>query len=261
MKNIFIAFLMLSILCLGAQAKIMTKTVEYSDGDTILQGYLAWDSSMKKPTPAVLIFHEWWGINKYVEKRARQIASLGYIAFCGDIYGKGVRPKNEEEAGKQAGIYREDRKLMVKRAELALDTLKKQKNVNSKKIAAIGYCFGGGVALELARTGADVVGVVSFHGNLDTMTPASAESFKPVVLVFQGGDDPYVTREAIEKLQDEMNAAKADWTTTIYGGAVHGFTNPANGTDASKGLAYNKKADMRSWNAFFKFLREIFGKK
>jgi dienelactone hydrolase len=257
-------FLLPAVLCgicqAKAQAAIHTETVEYRQGDTVLEGYLAYDSSIKGKMPGVLIVHEWTGIGPYVKRRAEEIARLGYAGFAADIYGKGVRPKDAKEAAVQAGIYRADRKLMRLRAIAGLDQLKKFKFVDPQRIAAMGYCFGGGVALELARSGADISGVVSFHGTLDTPNPQDALNIKAKVLVCHGADDPYVSPEQVAAFQNEMRSAKVDWQMNIYGNAVHSFTNPDSGSDNSKGAAYNRKADLRSWEAMRSFFKEIFSR-
>jgi dienelactone hydrolase len=174
------------------------------------------------------------------------------------MYGKGVRPKNTDEAAAQASIYRKDRQLMRRRAQAGLQVLVDSKLVDSKRIAAIGYCFGGGTVLELARSGANLAGVVSFHGNLDTPNPADAKSIKGKVLVLHGGADPYVPTEQLAAFEKEMTDAGVDWQMVIYGGAVHSFTNADSGTDPAKGAAYNEQADKRSWLAMKQFFEEIF---
>jgi dienelactone hydrolase len=205
-----------------------------------------------------MVVHEWMGLNDYAKKRAEQLAALGYVAFAADIYGKGIRPKDAKEAGEQASIYRGDRSLMRARATAGLEELKKFRLTDTLKIAAIGYCFGGGTVLELARSGARLNGVVSFHGNLDTPHPEDARNIKAKVLVLHGGDDPYVPAEQVAAFQKEMREASVDWQMIIYGGAVHSFTNPASGNDPTKGAAYNAEADRRSWEAMRPFLNEIF---
>jgi dienelactone hydrolase len=231
---------------------------EYRHGDTILEGYLAYDDRIKKKRPGVMVVHEWYGLNDYAKARAEQLANLGYIAFAVDIYGKGVKAKNREEAAKLAGMYRSDRGLMRARAAAGLEALRQQPHVDGSRIAAMGYCFGGGTALELARSGAQLSGVVSFHGNLDTPDPGDAKNIKAKVLALHGADDPLVTPAHVHAFQDEMRKASVDWQMVLYGGAVHSFTNPASGSDPSKGLAYNEKADSRSWAAMRLFFDEIF---
>ncbi len=247
------------LLCGLARGGIITKTIEYKDGSAVLEGYLAYDDSLPSPRPGVLVVHEWTGLGDYVKGRAEQLAKLGYVAFAVDIYGRGIRPQTAEEAAAQAGIYRADRPLMRRRITAGLDWLKQNKLVDPGRIAAIGYCFGGGVVLELARSGAAVAGVVSFHGNLDTPHPEDAGNIKAKVLVLHGADDPYVGPEKVTAFENEMREAGVDWQLNMYGGAVHSFTNPASGNDPSKGAAYNAVADRRSWEAMKQFFEEIFG--
>lgn len=242
----------------NAQAQLHTKVVEYKHGDTVLEGYLAYDEAIQGKRPGVLVVHAWMGLGPYAKKRAEQLASLGYIAFAIDMYGKGVRPKNAEEAAAQAGIYRADRRLMRARANVGLEVLTRHELTDTQHIAAMGYCFGGGTVLELARSGADMVGVVSFHGNLDTPTPADARNIKGKVLALHGADDPFVPAEQVRAFQEEMRKAGVDWQLVAYGGAVHSFTDPAAGNDHSKGAAYHEKADKRSWGAMNQFFSELF---
>jgi dienelactone hydrolase len=255
-KILIATFIM--IISIPAISQIHTENIEYKDGSVTLEGYIAYDESSKDTRPGILVVHEFWGINDYTKMRCDMLAKLGYFAFAADIYGKGNRPTTMEDAGKQAGIYKNDRQLMRKRINLALDELKKQKLVNTNKIAAIGYCFGGTTALELARSGADILGVVSFHGGLDTPNPADAKNIKAKILALTGGDDPYVSAEAVENFKKEMKDAGVDYEINVYGGAVHAFTNPNAGSDPSKGAAYNEKADKRSWEAMRIFFNEIF---
>jgi dienelactone hydrolase len=234
-----------------------------------LEGYLAWDDSLEGERPGVVVVHEWYGLNDYAKRRARMVAELGYVAFAADIYGKGMRATTSEEASKLSAPYRADRGLMRARVSAALDVLKAYKItyqdrlvaiVDKDRTAAIGYCFGGTTVLELARSGADVGGVVSFHGGLGTPEPADARNIKGSVLVLHGADDPYVGAEQVADFQNEMRDAGVDWQMVFYGGAVHSFTNPASGSDNSKGVAYNERADRRSWKAMKVFLKEIFKK-
>lgn len=239
-----------------AGAKPVNKLVEYKDGDQVLEGYLSYDDKGSNK-PLVVVVHEWMGLNDYAKMRADQLAKEGYVAFAADIYGKGIRAKDMKEAGELAGKYKGDRPLLRRRILAAVETAKKQPKVDTSKVAAIGYCFGGTTVLELARSGADVKGVVSFHGGLDTPSPAD-ENLKAKVLVLRGADDPFVPAKDIAAFEDEMKKAKASWEETVYSGAVHSFTNPAAGNDPSKGAAYNELADKRSWVAMNDFLKEIF---
>lgn len=242
----------------SAQAAIHTEAVEYKHHDAILEGYLAYDDALKGNRPGILVVHEWTGIGDYIKMRTEELAKLGYIAFAIDMYGKGIRPEKREEAARQAGIYRADRQIMAARANAGLEALKKHKLTDRMRIVAIGYCFGGGTVLELARSGADIAGVVSFHGNLDTPNPQDAKNIKAKVLVLHGADDPHVPLGQVTAFQNEMRAARADWQMVSYGNAVHSFTNPASGNDPSTGAAYNKEADKRSWKAMQSFFKEIF---
>jgi len=260
--RILSAILATVMLVSPAYAKLQAKAIEYKDGDTVLEGYLVYDDASKEKRPGVLVVHEWMGLGAYEKGRAEQLAALGYVAFAADIYGKGIRPKDGKEAAEFAGKYRGgDRKVLRSRVNAALDLLKGQELVDPKKTAAIGYCFGGTTVLELARSGADVAGVVSFHGGLATPAAADAKNIKAKVLALHGGDDPFVKPEEVLAFQDEMRKGGVDWYFVSYGNAVHSFSNPAAGNDNSKGAAYNEKADKRSWEAMRKFFKEIFGQK
>ena len=252
----FAALLAAVLLAAPAGAKLRTKVVEYKDGDKVLQGYAAWDDGFHDTRPGILVVHEWWGHGPYARRRAEMLAKEGYTAFALDMYGKGVYAADHEQAGKLAGAFFSDRTAMRRRAMLGLDELKKLPYVDSKKLAAIGYCFGGTTVLELARMGADLKGVASFHGNLATPTPATAAP-KAKIAVFQGGDDTW-TLPGLAGFEDEMRKVKADWQVTTYGGAVHGFTVAEAGNDPSKGMAYDKNADGRSWKSLQDFFAEIF---
>jgi dienelactone hydrolase len=240
-----------------ASGELYTDSVEYKQGDTVLEGYLAYDDSFPGKRAGILVVHEWWGLNDYIRQRAQQLARMGYIVFAVDMYGKGVRPKTVEEAAKQSSIYNNDRALMRERARAGLDVLRDVQLTDRARIVAIGYCFGGGVVLELARSGANLRGVVSFHGTLGTPHPEDASNIKGAVLVMQGALDPYVTGKDLAAFEEEMTKGGVDWQAVIYGGAVHSFTNPASGDDPSKGVAYNEKADRRSWKAMKDFFGEV----
>jgi len=259
MKSIF-ALLLFMGFAVRVNAAIHTENVEYKQGDTMLEGYLAYDDAIKGARPGILVVHEWWGLNDYARKRTEQLAQLGYVAFAADIYGKGNRAHTRQEAMALAGKFfgGSDRNLLRARANAGLDALRKNTMVDPKRMAAIGYCFGGTTVLELARSGADLAGVVSFHGGLSTPNPADAKNIKSTVLVLTGADDPSAKPEQVIAFEDEMRNAGVDWYLVSYGNAVHAFTNPASGTDNSKGVAYNEKADKRSWEAMEAFFTEIF---
>ncbi|HEX3890147.1 MAG TPA: dienelactone hydrolase family protein, partial [Verrucomicrobiae bacterium] len=224
------------------QGAIHTETVEYKQGDTTLEGFLAYDDSISGKRPGVLVVHQWLGLTDYEKHRATMLAQLGYVAFCADIYGKGIRPKDAAEAGSQAGKYKSDRKLLRERVNAGLDELEKNDLVDSKKVAAIGYCFGGTTVIELARSGAELNGVVSFHGGLDSPTPADGKNIKCKVLALAGADDPFQKPDDLTAFESEMRDNKVDWQIVFYGGAVHAFTQPDPGF-VNAGAKYNEKAD------------------
>jgi dienelactone hydrolase len=253
------AALALLLSATAARAELKKQEVEYKHGDTTLLGYLVWDDSPGAgKRPGVVVVHEWMGHNDYARRRAEMLAELGYVAFALDMYGKGVRAKDPQEAAQMAGRFKNDRKLMRDRARAGLDVLKKQPTVDTNRLAAMGYCFGGQVSLELARSGADLTGVVSFHGALDTPTPQDARNIKGRVLACHGAVDPFVPPDHVAAFQKEMEDAKVDYQFISYGGAVHGFTNPDNRNSTMKGVAYEEKADRRSWEAMRDFFAEVF---
>lgn len=259
MKYAMVLVLVLAIVN-SVFAEVKTKVVEYKDGDTVLEGFVAWDSAAAgKSTPGVLVVHQWMGLTDYEKGRCKQLAELGYVAFALDIYGKGTRPANVQEAGKQSGVYKKDRDLYRRRLNLGLAQLLGLENVAKNRIAAIGYCFGGTGAIELARSGADIQGVVSFHGGLDSPSPSDGKKIKAKLLICHGADDPFVPAADIAAFQAELNAAKVDWQMINYSGAVHSFTQPMAGNDNSRGAAYNELADKRSWIAMRDFFGELFG--
>jgi dienelactone hydrolase len=241
----------------AAAGAVATQAVAYKDGDVALEGFLAYDDSAKGTLPLVLVVHEWWGLNDFAKDKAKELASQGYVAFAVDMYGKGVLAKDPKQAGELAGKFKGERKLMRQRIIAGLGAVKGNPRVDAKRIAAIGYCFGGTVVLELARSGADIAGVVSFHGGLDTPDPQDAKNIKCKVLVQSGADDRSVPAAQVAAFEDEMRQGKVDYQVVIYGGAVHGFTNRANGDDPSKNVAYNEKADKRSWQAMKAFFAEV----
>jgi dienelactone hydrolase len=241
-----------------AQAALKTEPVEYRDGETVLEGYLAYDDAVQVPQPGILVVHEWMGLGDYAKRRARQLAALGYVAFAADMYGKGIYAKDHEEAGQLAGALRGDRQQMRGRILAALETLKKFPRVDASRLGAIGYCFGGSAALELARSGADITIAASFHGPLETPMPAQPGAVKAKILVFHGADDPYVTQEQVKGFEQEMRQAGADFTVVQFPGAVHSFTVPEAGNDPAKGAAYNLEADRKSWEMMMKEFNRIF---
>lgn len=239
------------------RAKIKTETIEYPDGDALLEGYLAYDQSIMKKRPGILVVHEWKGLGSYAKKRAEQLAAMGYVAFAVDMYGKGIRPETNEDAAKQAGIYKSDRPLMRQRVAAGLEVLKNNPLTDPARLAAIGYCFGGTTVLELARSGAEIRGVVSFHGGLETPLPEDAKNVKGKILVLHGADDPYVGPKEVEAFENEMKQSNVNYKLIKYPKAVHSFTNPDAGSDPSKGAAYNAQADTKSWAEMKNFLQKV----
>ena len=254
----------ISILLLAAISTafgaVKTETVEYKEGNTALEGYLIYDDAIVSKRPGILIVHQWKGAGDYEKKRGEMLARMGYVAFVADIYGKGVRPQQVPEASAQAAKYKEDRQLLRKRVRAGLEQLKKARMVDAENTAAIGYCFGGTTALELARSGADLDGVVSFHGGLSTPVPEDARQIKAKVLVLHGADDPHVPPAEVHAFIEEMQKGNVNWQLNAYGGAVHSFTD-WNAKDRSRGAAYDEQADKRSWEAMKMFFEELFAKK
>jgi dienelactone hydrolase len=240
-------------------AALKTEVIAYEQGGVTLEGFLAYDDANTKPRPGVLLIHDWMGVGDYAKSRARQLAELGYVAFAADIYGKGNQPADQKAAGALAGKYKGDRALYRARLKAGLEQLAARKEVAAGQIAAIGYCFGGTGALELARSGADLKGVVTFHGGLATPTPEDAKNIKCPVLVLHGADDPFVKPDEVAAFKKEMEQAHVKYEFVAYPGAVHSFTRPDAGNDNRKGAAYNEAADKQSWAAMQKFFKEIFG--
>jgi dienelactone hydrolase len=252
---LFISALLLSTPLL--QAEIKETVVEYKSGDTVCEGLHVVDTTKMGKLPAVLIIHQWTGLSDNEKMRARMLAELGYNVFAADIYGKGVRPQ-PPAAGQEAGKFKTDRKLYRERMLSALEVLDKDSQTDLSKVAAIGYCFGGTGVIELARSGALIKGVVSFHGGLDSPTPADGRNIKGKVLALHGADDPFVKAPDIAAFEKEMHEAKVDYKLVSYPGAVHSFTQKAAGNDNSKGAAYNEAADKASWDEMKAFFARIF---
>lgn len=253
-----LAAMALLFACAPAVAAVKTEVVKYKAGDLEMQGFLAWDDAPAAKRPGVLVAPEWTGVNDYARNRAKQLAGMGYVAFVMDPYGGGKNAADVKEAAAWSTELKNNRKELRARAAAAFDVLKKNPNVDPRKTAAIGYCFGGTTVLELARSGADLGGVVSFHGGLGTPMPAKAGELKAKVLACHGAIDPFVPDQEILAFRQEMTVAKADWYFIAYGGAVHSFTNPGADAVGLEGVKYNEKADKRSWEAMKDFFAEIF---
>ena len=247
----------------SASAKVSGREVEYRTGDTVLKGYLAENKRLKGKRPAVLVVHEWWGHNEYARKRARMLADMGYVALAVDMYGDGKTAGHPDDAGKFAGEVMKNKAVGEARFNASLDFVKQQPSVDPARIAAIGYCFGGAVVLHMARQGADLKGVASFHGSLATDSPAKEGAVKARVLVFNGDADKMIPPEQVAAFKDEITTAGALFRFVGYPGVKHSFTNPDADKFAVKfklPMAYDKKADRDSWAQTKTFLKEIFAK-
>ncbi len=243
-----------------AEAAVVSKPVPYEIDGEAFEGLLIYDDSISSPRPGLLMVPDWLGVSENSAKQAALIAGDKYVVFMADMYGKTVRPANAEEAKAAAGTVRADRALMRKRAQAAVEVLKAQASqvaLDAGKLGAIGFCFGGGSVLELARSGAPLQGFVSFHGNLDTPNPADARNIKAPVLVLHGADDPSVPPAQVEVFIAEMKAAKTDWQLVSYGGAVHSFTNPQANVPGSN--QYHPQVAARAYRAMNDLFDEVFG--
>jgi dienelactone hydrolase len=232
-----------------AAADVKNQMVDYKQGDTALQGYLAYDDKLTGKRPAVLIVHHRDGLDDFTKGRADMAAKLGYVAFACDIFGKGILPKNVKEAQEQSGIYNKNRPLMRARATAGLEVLQKHPMVDASKIATVGYCFGGTTVIELAHTGAPVVGTVTIHGSFRDFTPGAAQNIKGRVLILHGAEDPTAPLKEVDLVVAELRKTQVDWTLELFAGAHHGFSRPANAIEA--------RANTRSVEAMNKFLGEV----
>jgi dienelactone hydrolase len=242
----------------GAIADVVEQRVEYRDGGVELIGFEYSDSAMIGKTPGVIVFSDWMGVGPFAKERAAELVKLGYRVFVADIYGDGKIAKDATEAGLLATPFKKDRVLFRSRAKAAFDTLTKNALVDKTKVAAIGFCFGGTASLELARSGAPLAGLVSFHGGLDSPDPAAGKNIKGRILILHGADDPYISEADMKAFIKELKDNRINWELTEYSGAVHAFTNPAAGSDNSKGAAFNATVAKRSYMAMRDFLLEIF---
>lgn len=256
-KNLFCTLCLL--VSFNLKAGVVTENISYRSGDTVMKGMLAYDDSTSSQRPGVLVVHEWWGHNDYARKRARMLAELGYTALAIDMYGEGKTADHPEDAAKFSSAISKNLPLAKIRFESALDTLKQHSTVDKDRLAAIGYCFGGGIVLQMARMGVDINGVASFHGSVATQTPAKQGEIKTRIRVFNGAADGFVTAQQIAAFKDEMNNAGVDYQFINYPSVKHSFTNPdadIYGKRFNLPLAYDKNADEDSWKAasFFKTL-------
>jgi dienelactone hydrolase len=236
---------------------IKSEKIEYHDGDVLLEGYYAYDDKIREKRPAVLIAHDWSGKNEFACKKADKLAELGYLGFALDMYGKGKIGNTKDEKVALITPFMQDRASLQKRILAAFNTVKKLDKVASSMIGAMGFCFGGLCVLDLARSGAEVKGVVSFHGLLNAPNNLANPHITAKVLALHGFDDPMVTPDQVVAFGQEMTHAKVDWQLDIYGNTMHAFTNPQ-ANDPGFGTVYNKQADTRSWIAMKEFFKEVF---
>ena len=251
-SSIVLAVVMAGIFqSLPAAADIKTRTVDYRQGDTELEGYLAYDDAITGKRPGVLLLHRRDGMSDLTRKNTEMIAKLGYVVFAADIFGKSVRPKEVQEMQAQSALYNKDRALMRARAKSGFDVLQQSPMVDPARIAMVGYCFGGTVAVELAGTGVPVVGTVAIHGSFRDHVPEAAQNIKGRFLILHGAEDPIAPLEEVYKLIKDFRAAKVEWQMEVYSGAEHGFSTPKNTAE--------QRANTLSQGTMARFFSEIFG--
>lgn len=262
MKQMITALLLLFFISQPAWSDIDGREITYKAGGTTFKGYLATEDHATGKHPGILVVHEWWGHNEYARKRARMLAELGYTALAVDMYGDGKQASHPEDANKFSSAVFQNMPAAKERFLAAMEVLKSQPGVDGTQIAAIGYCFGGGVVLAMARMGVDLDGVASFHGSLNTPAPAKKGAIKGKVLVLNGAADPFVKAEDISNFKKEMTSAGVDFKLVNYPDAKHAFTNPEADSNAQKfnfsALQYNEVADRESWAEMQKFFEDIF---
>lgn len=261
MKHLLLILTCLVLTSSPSLAAVHGREVTYSDGVQQLKGYIAYDDAVSGQRPGVLVVHEWWGHNDYARKRADMLAGLGYVALAVDMYGDGKQADHPDQAGKFAAEVQKNMEVGRQRFAAGLKLLKEQPLTDPEKIAAIGYCFGGGIVLQMARDGMDLKGVVSFHGSLATATPAEKGKVKAAVLVCNGAADSFVLMDQVKGFLQEMVDGGVVLQFHSYPGALHSFTNPEADRLAVKfslPLGYNAEADRRSWLDMQGFLKQVF---
>jgi len=260
----FLLFAGLMFATFASHAAVQGREVSYSANGTILKGYIAWDDAIKGKRPGILVVHEWWGNNEYTHQRARMLAEYGYTALALDMYGDGKHTHHPDDAGKFAGEVRNNAALAKARFEAALGLIKNEPTVDANNIAAIGYCFGGSVALNMARAGEPLKAVLSYHGSLSTDHPAEAGKVQARIASFSGEDDPVIPAAQVAAFREEMSKAGVNYKALTYPGAKHAYTNPEAdkyGKEFNLPMAYNAAADKASWDAGMAFLDEVFKQK
>jgi dienelactone hydrolase len=244
----------------SARAEVKTQEVEYKQGTGTYQGFVAWDDAAKGKRPGVLVIHEWWGHNQHARNQALRLAKAGYVGFALDMYGKGKATTHPEDAKAMMNETMKDPAAVKARFEAALEQLKKDPHVDAKKIAVVGYCMGGAIALDMARAGEDINLVATFHAGLNPpAAPAKKGAVKARIVVNTGGADPFVPQAAVDALKKEMTEAGVKFEAISYAGAKHGFTNPDADKNKMDALSYNAEADTKSWENTMKVFKEVFG--
>lgn len=258
MLKVFLTSLISLIFSTAVQAKIITETVTYTEAGDEYTSYLSYDDSIKGKRPGILLVHEWWGLDDYAKGRTEMLAKLGYLAFAVDMYGTGKVTDSADQAKQWMTEATTDVEWWRERALAGLNQLKKHRLVESDKLAAIGYCFGGGTVIQLAYGGVDIDGIVSFHGSLPVADESAFGKIKTRMLIAHGNADPFIARESLSKFQDTLDKAGAKWSMITYGNVRHSFTNPKSDSRGMDALKYDKYADQHSWNAMQVFFKEIF---
>jgi dienelactone hydrolase len=254
--------LAVSLVLVGqARAAVQTKAVEYEYEGTKLKGHLFWDDAVKGKRPGVLVVHEFWGLDDYAKKRASMLAELGFVAFAADMYGAGKTTEHPKEAGEMAGAVRSNIKAWQGRATAGLKILQDDEHCDASKLAAIGYCFGGSTALQLAYSGADLKAVVTFHAALPIPTEDQAKAIKAKILICHGAEDSLIAEETCQKFRAALTKAGVDHAMHYYGGAFHSFTVPEADKRNLKGIKYDANADKRSWKQMQDLFAEAFATK
>ncbi|MGB5247088.1 MAG: dienelactone hydrolase family protein [Woeseia sp.] len=236
---------------------LQTRHLDYHEGDATLRATVAWDDSIAVQQPGVLVAHAWRGRSEFEDKKALALASLGYVGFALDVYGRGQLGTNPTENAKLMQPFMDDRALLQRRLQAALAALRAVPEVDDQRVAGIGFCFGGLCMLDLARSGADLAGVVSFHGLLSKPATPAAADIRARILLLHGWDDPMATPDEVLALSRELSSAGADWQLHAYGKTLHAFTNPL-ANDPANGLQYRPRAERRAWCSMQNFLAEIF---
>lgn len=251
------AVIAVSTLATAARGKLVEQTVKYEHNGVTFAGLLVYDDTRSGPRPGVFVVHEWWGLNEFAKTQARRLAELGYVAFAADLYGEGRVTSDPAEAGKLAGEVRGDAELWMGRAKAALDAFAKSEHVDPKRIAGIGFCFGGTTVLQMAGAGHELAAVVSFHGNLPPFSQEQAERIRAKVLVLHGAADTHVPDQAVTAFMDSLRETKVDWQLVAYSGAKHSFMNPDSDKMKSPGVGYDERTAKRAWAQMQAFFKEV----